>query len=108
MQRAYNNLRILAVMSTGLPGTLPEVWRGYGSLEAARTGALRALRDARVLGVAILDDHNGPLRLLEWMTQESQRETVTQQRSMRSLIETMQSAAAAGTRAPRDRQRSFE
>ena len=55
-------------MSHGIPDVLPEAWQSYGNLEDARTGALTALRDARVLGVAIVDDHSSPLRLVEWIT----------------------------------------
>ncbi len=70
VRRARHRLRILAVMSQGIPGVLPEAWRCYGNLDVAR---LSALRDARVLGVAIVDDHNGPLRLVEWMTTSNKR-----------------------------------
>jgi hypothetical protein len=54
-------------MSHGIPGAVPEAWQCYDNLDEARIGALNALRDARVLGVAIVDDHTGPLRLVEWM-----------------------------------------
>lgn len=72
MERTQNSLRILAVMAVGLPGVLPEVWRVYARLEEARVAALNVLRDPRVRGVAILDDHNGPLSLVEWMAPSDQ------------------------------------
>ena len=65
--RAQHRLRLLALMSQGPPGAVAETWQCYGTLDQARSGAFSALRDARVLGVAIVDDHNGPLRLVEWM-----------------------------------------
>ena len=58
-------------MSQEIPGVLPEAWRCYDNLDEARIGALSALRDARVLAVAIVDDHNGPLRLVECMTSDT-------------------------------------
>ena len=64
---AHHRLRLLAVMSQGIPGELTEPWQFYANLDEARIGALTALQDARVVGVAIVDDHNSPLRLVEWM-----------------------------------------
>ena len=59
--------RILAVMAEGSPGMLPETWQSYFNLDEARGGAWTALRDARVLEVAVVEDHNKPLRLVEWI-----------------------------------------
>lgn len=95
MARDHNTFRILAVMSSGRPGLLPEVWRGYVDLDEARACARGALRDPRVLGVAIVDDYNGPLRLVEWIAPETSGPSVTEGRAVRSVIETMQRAAAA-------------
>ncbi len=66
-RQPHHRLRLLAVMSEGIPGELTEAWQFYADLDEARIGALTALRDARVLGVAIVNDHNSPLRLVEWM-----------------------------------------
>jgi hypothetical protein len=81
-----------------LLGGLAVVWRGYVHLDDARDCARSALRDARVLGVAIVDDHNGPLSLVEWMTPETQPRIVTEGPVARSVVETMQRAAASGAR----------
>lgn len=59
-------LRIIAVMAQGSPGVLPEAWQSYLNLDEARTGAAAALRDTRVLGIAIVEDGN-PLRFVEWI-----------------------------------------
>ena len=61
-----HTLRIVAVMAEGHPGVLPEVWRSYLNLEEARMGAAAALRDTRVLGIAIVEDGN-PRRFVEWI-----------------------------------------
>jgi len=53
-------------MSKGTPGVLPEAWRSYANVEEARIGARSALQDARVLKVAIVEDDDNPLRLVEW------------------------------------------
>jgi hypothetical protein len=65
LKEAGHRFRILALMSEGTPGALPEAWRSYGNLDEARIGARAALQDARVLRVAILEDCN-PLRFVEW------------------------------------------
>ena len=65
LKEAGVRFRILAVMSEGTPGAVPEAWHSYANLDEARTGARAALRDARVLRVAILEDRN-PLRFVEW------------------------------------------
>ena len=48
------------------PGVVTEAWRSYLNLDEARMAAASALRDARVLGVAIVEDGN-PLRFIEWI-----------------------------------------
>ena len=53
-------------MSKGTPGVLPEAWRSYVNVDEARIGARTALQDARVLKVAIVEDDDNPLRLVEW------------------------------------------
>ena len=58
--------RLIAVMAHENPGVLPEVWRSYINLNEARVAAASALRDPRVLGVAIVEDGN-PLRFVEWI-----------------------------------------
>ena len=58
--------RIIAVMARGSPGVLPEAWRSYLSLNEARVAEAAALQDARVLGIAIVEDGN-PLRFVEWI-----------------------------------------
>ncbi len=45
-------------MARGSPAVLPEAWRSYLNVDEARTAAAAALRDARVLGVAIVEDGN--------------------------------------------------
>ena len=67
MNEPNHRFRILAVMAQGAPGALGEAWRSYVNLEDARAGARAARKDPRVLQVAIVDDHNGPLRLVEWI-----------------------------------------
>jgi hypothetical protein len=64
---ANQRFRILAVMAQGTPGVLPQAWQCYVNLDDARIGARTALRDARVLEVAIVEDNNKPLRLVEWV-----------------------------------------
>ena len=54
-------------MSQGTPGMLPQAWQCYLNLDDARIGARTALRDARVRQVAIVEDNNQPLRLVEWI-----------------------------------------
>jgi hypothetical protein len=63
---AGHRLRLLILMSQGLAGELPEAWRSYAQIEDARASALEALRNPRVLRVAIVED-NIPLRLVEWV-----------------------------------------
>jgi hypothetical protein len=67
VRQANQRFRILALMAQGTPGVLPEAWQCYVNLDEARTGARTALRDARVLKVAIVEDNNKPLRLVEWI-----------------------------------------
>jgi hypothetical protein len=62
-----HRFRILAVMAQGTPGVLAEAWRSYVTLDEARLGARAARRDPRVLKVAIVDDYNHPLQLVEWI-----------------------------------------
>ena len=66
VRRALHRLRILVVMSQGVPGMLAEAWQTYANLDDARLGARRARRDPRVLAVAIVEDGN-PLTFVEWM-----------------------------------------
>jgi hypothetical protein len=67
VRQANQRFRILAVMAQGTPGVLPQAWQCYVNLDDARIGARTALRDARVLKVAIVEDNNKPLRLVEWI-----------------------------------------
>ena len=60
-------------MARGSPAVLPEAWRSYLNVDEARTAAAAALRDARVLGIAIVEDGN-PLRFVEWI--DASHETV--------------------------------
>jgi hypothetical protein len=65
---ANQRFRILAVMAQGSPGVLPEAWQSYVNPDEARIGPWTALRDARVLEVAIVEDHHKPLRLVDGST----------------------------------------
>jgi hypothetical protein len=58
MRQVLSRCRIIAVMARGSPAVLPEAWRSYLNVDEARTAAAAALRDARVLGVAIVEDGN--------------------------------------------------
>ena len=66
-------LRLLILMTQGGPGALPEAWRSYAHIEDARANASVALRDPRILRVAIIEDGSrlggsvNPLRLVEWV-----------------------------------------
>jgi hypothetical protein len=66
-------LRLLIEMAQGPAGALPEAWRSYAQIEDARASARAALRNPRVLRVAIVEDASGlvgsanPLRLVEWV-----------------------------------------
>ena len=70
---ADHRLRLLIVMAQGPAGTLPQAWRSYTRIEAARASALEALQNPLVLHVAIVEDGPGligsahPLRLIEWV-----------------------------------------
>ena len=57
--------RLIAVMARESPGVVPEAWRSYPGLSEARIAAAAALRDTRVLRIAIVEDGN-PLRFVEW------------------------------------------
>ena len=58
--------RLIAVTAHESPGVVPEAWRSYLNLNEARVAAAAALRDVRVLGIAIVEDPN-PLRFVEWI-----------------------------------------
>ena len=58
--------RLIPVMAHESPGVVPEAWRSYLNLNEARVAAAAALRDTRVLRIAIVEDGN-PLRFVEWM-----------------------------------------
>ena len=63
-----HRLRLLIVVAQGLPGALPEAWRSYAKIEDARASAVEALRNPKVLRVAIVEDGSGsatPLRFVE-------------------------------------------
>ena len=53
-------------MARESPGMVPEAWRSYLNVNEARIAAAAALRDMRVLGIAIVEDGN-PLRFVEWI-----------------------------------------
>ena len=65
LKEVGHRFRILALMSEGRPGAVPEAWQSYPNLDEARIGARAALQDARVSRIAILEDGN-PLRFVEW------------------------------------------
>ena len=58
--------RLIAGMAGDSPGEVPEAWRSYFNVNEARIAAAAALRDTRVLGIAIVEDSN-PLRFIEWI-----------------------------------------
>jgi hypothetical protein len=74
-------------MAQGSPEMLPETWQSYVTLDEARIGARTALRDARVLEVAIVEDHNKPLRLVEWIGVTRRRMIGWRSRRLRRGIE---------------------
>jgi hypothetical protein len=75
-REANNRFRLLIVMAQGPAGALPEAWRSYAQIEDARASALEALRNPKVLHVAIVEDGSettNPLRLVEWLVLDRQR-----------------------------------
>ena len=75
-----HRLRLLIVMTHGLPGVLPEAWRSYVRIEDARASALAALENPQVLRVGVVEDgaapigSANPLRFIEWVARSSQRD----------------------------------
>jgi hypothetical protein len=65
-EAADHRFRLLATMVQGTAATLPEAWRSYRTVDAARLGAQEMMRNHRVLRVALVKDRR-PLEFLEWV-----------------------------------------
>jgi hypothetical protein len=65
-EEACHPFRLLATMVQGGPSALPEAWRSYSDVHAARLAAHQMVQDRRALRVAIVEDRP-PLQFVEWV-----------------------------------------